>query len=595
MKVENVQGNIVTAKPDQGVLLNRIAIIVSSLDKIEISPEAMPSIYHIYLVNSRIVSSNPQNIISRFPSSHITPLTGIVRTLAGVIKEDIVKRKLTTIVISQTDTDEAKQIATLAEDLKNLDINFAMCAYNSNSDRPEHQISGGIRSMENCWANIPAALDVTTIPIDMLIGQLGVPAILVGSGPSLNKNIDELKRVYEAGSALIIACGSAIGPLTKKGIAPHMVISIDPFPLVSEQLLDSEVVDVIGSNTILLASLSTDRRLVENWPGPRIMFTRPYDKRDLVWMCDEIGFKVQINSSATVSTAALFAALNLGCNPIVFVGHDLAFEGIFKDENEQGEQGEQTEGQAENQSGYTGKAYADNVKALQGIGAQRICRITDIWGNIRLTDWAYKEVWDFFCSFVPQIREHDPNRIIINATEGGAGIKGADHCKLSEVDFVGYGAELKSFVPELAANMVKAQEAQGDRVDVRRVASKINDVYKSAGKLLVAIKRFAETLEIMHGGEIEQKADDGAARLAVEQSIYGKIERFFEKLPTYQAYPFIKTYIDAVLYWTYAPGNDTVGNKIKALFLAEALVVKLRQCIEEILTEGGKEKQGEAA
>ena len=52
------------------------------------------------------------------------------------------------------------------------------------------------------------------------------PAFIVSAGPSLDKNIDELKNIK--GRGVIMAVDTAIKPLLKKGIVPDIVASVDP-------------------------------------------------------------------------------------------------------------------------------------------------------------------------------------------------------------------------------------------------------------------------------------------------------------------------------------------------------------------------------
>src|SRR5262245_18924083 len=54
----------------------------------------------------------------------------------------------------------------------------------------------------------------------------GVPAIVVGAGPSLDQNVRDLRTC--AGRALIVATDTAWRPLASAGIDPHIVVALDP-------------------------------------------------------------------------------------------------------------------------------------------------------------------------------------------------------------------------------------------------------------------------------------------------------------------------------------------------------------------------------
>jgi hypothetical protein len=52
-----------------------------------------------------------------------------------------------------------------------------------------------------------------------------IPGIIVSAGPSLRKNIDQLTRLKDR--ALIVCVDTALKPMLKKGIIPHIVMTLD--------------------------------------------------------------------------------------------------------------------------------------------------------------------------------------------------------------------------------------------------------------------------------------------------------------------------------------------------------------------------------
>ena len=69
--------------------------------------------------------------------------------------------------------------------------------------------------------------------------------IVVAAGPSLNKNIKELKKAK--GKALIIIVDTAIKPLLNAGIVPDMFFIVDALKPV-------ELVEIEGADTIPLVT-----------------------------------------------------------------------------------------------------------------------------------------------------------------------------------------------------------------------------------------------------------------------------------------------------------------------------------------------------
>ena len=82
----------------------------------------------------------------------------------------------------------------------------------------------GLQWIQNRLFNFP--LIVNTPSIEGLKGTMdGVTAVIVGAGPSLEADIEYLRKVKN--HALIIAAGSAIQSLKHFGIDPHLIVSVD--------------------------------------------------------------------------------------------------------------------------------------------------------------------------------------------------------------------------------------------------------------------------------------------------------------------------------------------------------------------------------
>lgn len=93
-----------------------------------------------------------------------------------------------------------------------------------------------------------------------------VPAIIVGAGPSLDKNIEDLKLAK--GKALLIACDTALKPLISHGILPDLFVVVDPKKPM--ELFERDEVWGIP----LLTGLDVPYRMVE----------RHHGKRSCIWM-----------------------------------------------------------------------------------------------------------------------------------------------------------------------------------------------------------------------------------------------------------------------------------------------------------------------
>lgn len=141
-----------------------------------------------------------------------------------------------------------------------------------------------------------------------------VPIILVGAGPSLDEDIQYLKKA--SNYAIIFSVGTAVKPLVKSGVIPHMIIITDPQPIVFEQIRTEN----LESPLIFLPT--TYWKVIE-YRGPKILALQEGFKES-EYMAAKLGRNL-IETGGSVITTALDIAIKMGCNPIIFTGVDLGF------------------------------------------------------------------------------------------------------------------------------------------------------------------------------------------------------------------------------------------------------------------------------
>lgn len=134
----------------------------------------------------------------------------------------------------------------------------------------------------------------------------GVPALICGAGPSLEKEIPFLKQWQDR--ALIFAGGTTLSSLSALGVKPHFAGQIDPHvPSKRHFLFDTKEIPVFFQNRTHPRLLKESEKLL--WiPG---------SENDLL---EEEAF----DGGWNVSTFLTSIAYHLGCNPIILVGVDLA-------------------------------------------------------------------------------------------------------------------------------------------------------------------------------------------------------------------------------------------------------------------------------
>ena len=139
----------------------------------------------------------------------------------------------------------------------------------------------------------------------------GTPAIVVGAGPSLEKNGEALKRWK--GKGLLIAAGSAIQVLD---VEPDLAAVIDMHtPLLRRKFPDVPLCFQGRAHPDSLTRVKGERFYL---PDSHFLFES--------WLTGQEMF----NCGWTVGNAAVAMAAHLGCNPIVLVGMDYCYRGKQK-------------------------------------------------------------------------------------------------------------------------------------------------------------------------------------------------------------------------------------------------------------------------
>jgi hypothetical protein len=144
----------------------------------------------------------------------------------------------------------------------------------------------------------------------------GSPAVIVSAGPSLRKNKHLLPEAV--GKAVIIAVQTTLQPLLEMGIEPNFVTSLDYHDICTRFF--EKLPPML--RTELVAEPKASDRIFQLHPGPLTVLGNSYADSLLAEMSEK---KVRLSAGATVAHLAYYLAEHLGCDPIIFVGQDLAF------------------------------------------------------------------------------------------------------------------------------------------------------------------------------------------------------------------------------------------------------------------------------
>ena len=148
----------------------------------------------------------------------------------------------------------------------------------------------------------------------------GIPAVIAAAGPSLDAAMPELQRM--SGRGLLIAVDTALRPMLDAGITPQLVTALDP------SLLNARHFQMLTEcpDTWLVAESALDRSAAAPF-DQRTFWLRIAKHHPWPWL-NACGIEVgQIDVWGSVLTGAFQLACVAGCDPIIFVGADLAFTG----------------------------------------------------------------------------------------------------------------------------------------------------------------------------------------------------------------------------------------------------------------------------
>lgn len=235
----------------------------------------------------------------------------------------------------------------------------------------------------------------------------GVPAIICGAGPSLDKNLAVLETLGD--KALIFAGGTAMNAVNSRGFQPHFGLGVDPNEAQMSRLIMNTAYEVpfLYRNRVYHEAL-------EFWQGNKLYLTGTGGYITSEWFEKQLAIEGKIiPEGANVVNLSLSIAHSLGCNPIIFVGLDLAYTDRHS-----------------YQSGvlcHPTHLWKRDFKT-KGKHDELLTK-NDIYGNPvhTLWKWVTESMW------YSEYAHANPETIFINATEGGIGMSGIPNASLQEV------------------------------------------------------------------------------------------------------------------------------------------------------------------
>lgn len=155
------------------------------------------------------------------------------------------------------------------------------------------------------------------------------PAICAGSGPSLAKNVDELRNRQDIP---LISCLHNFHYFEDKEVNTDIYVTLDAGPVTIEEVYEgglktpSEYWELTKNRT-LLAYIATDPELLSKWKGEIYFYNASLPNEQLVKEIKDIeNFAVYASNGGNVlGTCAYMAKAVFGCYSIIFIGADFSF------------------------------------------------------------------------------------------------------------------------------------------------------------------------------------------------------------------------------------------------------------------------------
>lgn len=218
-----------------------------------------------------------------------------------------------------------------------------------------------------------------------------IPVIIVAGGPSLLKNVDDLKKVNN--NALIVSTDRAVSTLVEHGVIPHIAVTVDP--LKDPDFLRHDEI----KNVPLISAFSSNKVTLQEHNGDIYFSSCELDLNQLPGMSgknENIG-----ENGGSVATFAYKLFQHYKFKNVILIGQDLAYQGE--------------------------KTHADN-KNDEVINKETLIEVEGMYGDKLYTSPNLKRYLNFF--------EHDvaryPETHVVDATEGGALIRGTEILTLQD-------------------------------------------------------------------------------------------------------------------------------------------------------------------
>lgn len=325
--------------------------------------------------------------------------------------------------------------------------NFTMLEYGND---PVDSLTGVVNMLKNLneIINYPG--------INMLKDSCkDIPAIVVSTGPSLDKNKHLLKGLEN--KAVIIAADASLKPLLNIGFKPHIVATLE------REMDVVKLFEGIGPEQIedcyLAGCPVIFPEVYKAYPGKHIVVYRNFDH--FKWLGIDKGI---LDIKLSAGNMAFNVAEHLGCNPIILIGQDLALAG--------------------------GKTNADGAV----LGTEQDSYLKEPRYKVKANDGGEIETTRSLKSFLDAYTIDVANYKgqVINATEGGAYINGTEVMTFAEA--IEKYMQNKHEISETIKQALSQFEPKGDKEKVLQLITRTIEVFSEMKSVCEKGQAYIESL-----------------------------------------------------------------------------------------------------
>ena len=308
-------------------------------------------------------------------------------------------------------------------------------------------------------ANLPALMKTPSITT-LRNAFSGKPAIIVSPGPSLKKNISQLKALQDR--AVIISSLQTLKPLFSEGVIADFALVIEAVDLnyMFAALPPQYLLKLPGLVLGVTIHPDTYYQPLQNTQ----IFSFASNNYADEWLYSNYGDEAHLPGGGSVSCAAIAFGSYLGCSSLTLVGQDLSFSDgkMYIDTAPLGGTSATLSSDGQTlQVNYRGMSQEVQNELRQWHVRPTARKLPGYDGGevVTTADFFHFHGW-----FVRFAEYHKKRHRFYNSTEGGAFIPGMEHLPLAEVSRREFSATIdKRSIIETRHAAAMASPAQAER------------------------------------------------------------------------------------------------------------------------------------